>query len=169
MGKRMKKLRLLITEKCNRNCEGCCNKEWDLSSLPICTSFDGYDEIKLTGGEPLLKPSILIDVIAKIRHDNPLAKIFLYTANTYDDTLLAFIDLVDGMTYTIHEQKDVQYFLDFNDCLINSDKYKSLRLNIFKGVELPEDVNLSYWKVSMNRVWTKNCPLPNGEVFMRLQ
>ena len=40
-----KKLRLLVTENCNRNCEGCCNKDWDLSSLEVCTSYKGYDEV----------------------------------------------------------------------------------------------------------------------------
>ena len=30
-------LRLLLWEECNRTCQGCCNKDWDLSSL------DAYD------------------------------------------------------------------------------------------------------------------------------
>ena len=40
-----KKLRLLLFTNCNRGCEGCCNLDWDLASLPIVDDFSQYDEI----------------------------------------------------------------------------------------------------------------------------
>ena len=70
----MKKLRLLITEKCNRKCEGCCNLDWDLQNLPVCTSFKGYDEILLTGGEPQLEPVLILSTVEKIKQQNKTAK-----------------------------------------------------------------------------------------------
>lgn len=74
-----KKLRLLLFEKCNRNCKGCCNKQWDLSKLPIENDFTGYKLIILTGGEPLLEPDLVKNVIRMIRNKTD-AKIILYTA-----------------------------------------------------------------------------------------
>jgi molybdenum cofactor biosynthesis enzyme MoaA len=52
----VKKLRLLVTERCARSCSGCCNHDWDLAALPTCESYAGYDEVLLTGGEPMLYP-----------------------------------------------------------------------------------------------------------------
>lgn len=41
----MSKLRLLLWEECNRTCAGCCNKDWNLSELPVCFDYSGYDLI----------------------------------------------------------------------------------------------------------------------------
>ena len=62
-----KKLRLLLFETCNRSCEGCCNKDWDLTSLSVCTDYTPYREILLTGGEPLLQPELVVQAIREIR------------------------------------------------------------------------------------------------------
>ena len=69
----MRKLRLLFTKDCNRNCPGCCNKDWDLDSLPVCTDFTPYDLVMITGGEPMLYPERLLHLIRRIREENPKA------------------------------------------------------------------------------------------------
>ena len=108
------KLRLLVTRKCNRSCEGCCNKYWDLSALPVATNYVGYDEILLTGGEPMLDPLKLLGIIGKIKEENKTAKIYLYTAKV-DDLESSFYVLsnIDGICVTLHEQKDVSLFYKF--------------------------------------------------------
>lgn len=63
----MKKLRLLLFKECHRGCEGCCNKDWDLKSLLKADNFLPYDEILLTGGEPMLDPLLVIDAAERIR------------------------------------------------------------------------------------------------------
>lgn len=35
------KLRLLLFEECDRDCPGCCNRDWDLRSFPVCRDFIG--------------------------------------------------------------------------------------------------------------------------------
>ena len=47
----MTKLRLLVTEKCDRNCGGCCNKSFDLKNLPIFNIGDSHNfkSIMITG------------------------------------------------------------------------------------------------------------------------
>lgn len=185
----MKKLRLLITDKCNRSCPGCCNKEWDLNKLPVCTSFKGYDEIMLTGGEPGIKVKLLLDTIKLVRKENNKAKIYLYTA--FHKVLLHFdiISRLDGITFTLHEKKDADLFevIELSQKRLNRSAYetkivehqgitgvitmystskKSLRLNIFKGVRVPKLYN--NWEVKKGIEWIKNCPLPKDEIFMRL-
>jgi len=82
-GRIAKKLRVSVTDRCNMTCGYCMpknNKKW-FDSTEVLT-FDeivrlssilaslGVEKIRLTGGEPLLRPSIenLIESIAKIHH-----------------------------------------------------------------------------------------------------
>lgn len=168
------KLRLLLFERCNRNCDGCCNKDWDLKSLPIENDFSQYDEIILTGGEPMLDPLLIIKTSKCISKQSPFIDIFLYTAKTDNwQAILSVLHYVDGLTVTLHEQKDIKPFLFLNNILLASNEMsvttiweKSFRVNIFKNIVL--DTNLRLWEVKDNIEWIKNCPLPTGEVFKRL-
>ena len=63
----MNKLRLVMFEECNRSCEGCCNNDWDLNQLDVVADYYGYDLVMLTGGEPMLKPQLIVDTVEKIR------------------------------------------------------------------------------------------------------
>lgn len=174
----MKKLRLLFTQDCNRNCKGCCNKEWNLNNLPSVDSFD-YNEILITGGEPLLYPERLIGYIKAIRAIST-AKIYVYTAMTVvEKTFKPFYDIlkyVDGITLTLHNQKDsnnfnhVLYSMQFDEWTQSHIQDKSLRLNVFKGVTVSTifDNALSMWKIKYDMEWIKNCPLPKDEEFKRI-
>jgi hypothetical protein len=170
----MKKLRLLITDKCNRKCPGCCNNDWDLNKPPKCKSFKGYDEIILTGGEPLLLDYMMLKVIYWniMETANKKVKIYLYTAYTKNITKFCNIlfELLDGITLTLHEQKDVPGFIKLDKRLrkvTNLFDARSMRLKVFKGVDLT-DIDLSGWKVQKDMVWVKDCPLPKDEIFMRI-
>jgi hypothetical protein len=163
----MKKLRLLLTEKCNRKCRGCCNKDYDLKALPTCNIFSEYEEILLTGGEPMLYPSLICLTINRIRRQTK-APIYLYTASLIEPhILMSFLDVIDGITLTLHTPKDVEPFRLFNKMILAGALNKSLRLNVFRGISL-RDINLSKWKVKKDMVWIKNCPIPKDEVFMRV-
>jgi hypothetical protein len=164
----MKTLRLLVTKNCDKNCEGCCNKDWDVDSLPIVEHFN-YDEILITGGEPLSDKNIekTMNIINGINTLFPKEgrKIYVYTSNSFYSEILYWCD---GITLSIHTQKDLDNFL-LRKIWLEKHNNKSLRLNIFKGINLPKKVDLSNWKVKGNIEWIKNCPLPENEVFMRLQ
>lgn len=163
----MVKLRLLLLAECNRACKGCCNKNWDLSALPVCTSFSGYEQVILTGGEPLLEPDLVREAVAEIRRQTR-APIYLYTAWRNDPWLLHnILTLVDGVTLTLHTRKDVEPFKAFNKILrVMGCSGKSLRLNVFHGVSLGDE-DVSAWEVKRDIRWIKDCPLPTDEVFMR--
>lgn len=170
----MKKLRLLITKDCPKNCEECCNKEWDLDSLPIVEHYN-YDEIILTGGEPFFREAhnktwALVQYLKYII-PNSDRKLYVYTTDAW--AVYDYLEEFDGMTLTLHEQKDVNNFIAANDAInqllekMPSAK-RSLRLHIFKGIVLPKDIDLSNWKVKDNIEWIKNCPLLIDEEFKRL-
>ncbi len=166
----MKKLRLLLFEDCERNCAGCCNKDWDLSKLPRIEKHEyaQYDIVSITGGEPMLDPNKVIETAIDIGM-NSNALIYLYTAKALPVGMLTVtLAYIDGVCFTIHEQHDVSQFLVLNDKLdyLRLDE-KSMRLNIFKGIDIGKN-DISKWKVKRDIEWIKNCPLPQDEVFMRL-
>ena len=162
------KLRLLLFEECDRSCAGCCNRQWALESLPGCAEWDGYEEIILTGGEPMLRPDYVKGVIDAIRVqvDTP---IYMYTAKTSNPlAVLEILEMIQGITVTLHEQTDVGNFCWLLACIKRADvRDKSLRLNVFSGVNV-NGFDLSGWKVKDNIEWIPDCPLPKDEQFMRL-
>lgn len=165
----MKKLRLLVTESCNRSCAGCCNKQWDLKKLPIAKDFDGYDMIMVTGGEPL-QPSKLAGTLDLLkRMSNLPAAVYVYTACA--ENVIPVLGWTDGVTLTLHEQADVAEFLKLNSFLLGRLAYRglSLRLNVFNEVALPAGLDLSLWKVKLGIRWIEDCPLPADEEFARLE
>ncbi len=62
-----KKLRLLVTTRCPNKCPMCCNNLWDFDKLPIVDRWN-YEEIMITGGEPLLFGDELPILISSIRY-----------------------------------------------------------------------------------------------------
>lgn len=164
----MKALRLILFKQCHKHCEGCCNGDWDLDNLPVVESFSGYDEILLTGGEPMLDHNLVMRVIKQIRQENENAKVFMYTAMPQHPNIFDVLKELDGITITIHEQSDVKDYYHFNSLVPLSFRDKSLRVNIFKGIKV-STVLVRDMNVKRDIEWIKNCPLPVNEVLMRLK
>lgn len=170
----MRKARLIVTNKCPKNCVGCCNKDWKGEPAKKMENFD-FDKILITGGEPMLFPQKLIDLCIDIR-SNSKAKLILYTAKTNQLMMLMIImHYVDGLTVTIHEDSDIQSFINFNNSLRvylrEHNMTKKLRLNVFSGdfsSTALENEDLSIWNVDMNRQWIKDAPLPENEELFEL-
>lgn len=187
--KRNRKLRLLVTAKCPNNCPKCCNRRFDVESIPVVDRWD-YDEISLTGGEPLMFPQPLAESLAQgIRvvcdaRGFAAPKIFLYTA-LFDVTRLNYAvqHVFDGLTLTPHKAEDVGNFLILNRLLTKihmADPHRpgcSLRLNLFPDMRsvlegfMRDDPgwvgDLSLWDVR-SKEWLDECPVPDGEDFRRL-
>lgn len=157
------KLRLFLWPECGKSCDGCCNNDWDIDNLPMADHYN-YSEILLTGGEPLLFPGTLVRIINKLRTTTHAA-LYVYTALPGWE-LLHVLRLVDGITVTLHDQTDVPVFKKFSSLIVDSDRKKSLRLNVFEGVDI-DTSGLPFWKVRKDIKWIRNCPLPDGEVFLK--
>jgi len=178
----MKKLRLLITTKCHKNCDGCCNKDWDLSGLPVCNDYSQYGVIMFTGGEPMLNIARTLKIALEIKEANPTAYLYVYTALMYPDwgLMSLLLRVIDGITLTIHDQRDANGFVFYHNKIYQEtrlvSKVYSLRLNVFKDcnlfpIEMPVKETEVYdtWDVRDNIEWIKDCPLPDGEIFMRYE
>lgn len=181
-----KKLRLLVTAKCHNKCPMCCNNQFDTEKIPVVDRLD-YDEISITGGEPLLpdcygKTMWLTHGIKTVFRTLgiPAPRFFLYTAWVDYRTLRDISYDFDGICLTLHSKLDVIKFVAMNDLMLRhkedcywSDKDFnpdcSLRLNLFADMKalLPKDIDLSLWKVKKME-WIKDCPVPEGEDFRRI-
>ena len=163
----MRKLRLLLTLNCPRSCPGCCNNGYDTDLIPVCVSYLSWDEIILTGGEPMLNPKKVLSVIEEIRESNPTAKIYMYTA-TYDIPDLGWVlYFLDGVTITLHNQDDVEKFQRLNEYLGDWDrKNRSIRLNVFKGVDCGI-INPTNLTIKKDVEWLDECHLPVNETLMK--
>lgn len=170
-----KKLRLLVTSQCHRNCALCCNKSFDLNKLPVVEHFD-YEEIMITGGEPALvckqvqELEISIKTLAFAKGVKP-PKIYVYTAMPDRNMFIQMLSHSDGIVLTLHDEHSLPAFIELNDWLIEH-AYRivrySLRLKIFDKSILPKDVDLSLWHKEETK-WIENCPLPEGEDFRRIK
>jgi hypothetical protein len=78
------------------------------------------------------------------------------------------------MHVTIHEDweiEELKSFADFQSLLRvhQYDKHQSNRLHIFPQVSGYVTIVPSLWQRITFTGWIENCPLPNGEDFMRLE
>lgn len=160
-----RKARLLFTENCMRNCKGCCMKNWkgEKPNLILQTELvSEFDEIYITGGEPMLYPDSLLALIMSIKK-NSEAKVFLYTALPYPlDKFTKIIEHVDGVTLTLHQVKDVELFKALELAKLNL-KDKTMRLNSF----VKKSFSSGDW-ILRHKTWIKDAPLPPGEEFVKL-
>jgi len=160
----LKKLRLITTFKCERHCIGCCNNYLPVAPIILKNeNLKEYDEIYFTGGEPMLFPDKLIDLISEVENK----KKYLYTAGTSQpEKLFEVLQLLDGLTYTIHTEEDVDDFIVFNNILMKNNIKKSLWLNVFNNIEIK--ISSSNWNIRSKK-WVINCPLPIGETLGQLE
>ncbi len=164
----MEKLRLLFTEKCDRNCKLCVNKNFSINDLPVVDHLN-YSEIIITGGEPLLFLDELIGFIKGIRITYK-GKIYLNTAKppSFNDTeLIKILPFVDGITLTLHTKIDVIKFVNYLFFNPTFWEGKSMRLVLFDGLSIRPEVNLKNWNLKQI-TWLEDCPLPEGEEFKRI-
>lgn len=170
-----KKLRLLVTSKCHNDCKLCCNKDYDLNklqeiSLDEINDLIKYWEINITGGEPLLFPEKLLNLLSELSANY----VNIYTAKPSLVTFIAICDFISGFTVSIHNDNDLTNFIKFNEQLINFNNnfskkshYINLRLHVFCDVNI-KPINLFGWDVKFIE-WQKDCPIPQDENFRRLK
>lgn len=164
------KLRLVMTLACPRQCAGCCNKQWDWSQVP---TFDGdyskFDMVMFTGGEPMLIQDRIMEEVLKARKQNPDIRLVLYTAKLDDPVAIRdMMDVMDGLTVTLHDPQDVPLFRELDAYLSKNLKYileKYLRCNVFKEAGKIESSSL--WHLKTDMEWIPDCPLPVGETLMK--
>lgn len=174
------KYRVLMTPECHRSCKGCCNKDWDLSALPVLTvehlTRPGVSEILLTGGEPFLVPGQTRQLLTHAAHCQIPKRIVYTTWPGFEEYDRAIAYGATGFTITLHTKQDAINLerLLFFPLLRQHTLHRmiSVRINVFRNIELSRDIKESLpkdgmWEIREGMRWKKNCPLPEDEVFLR--
>lgn len=159
------KARIICTYSCPRSCEGCCNKDWPFEPARPIERYTDFNEILLTGGEPLMFPERLWDLILQIRKVTK-TKIYIYTAAIeMPFALNCMMKVADGICLTLHTPNDIRLFNRFQS-RFPIPKDRSMRLNIFEKIGYPK--NTTGWAVKKDIRWLKQCPLPQDEILYKL-
>lgn len=163
MSKEITTAHIMVTSLCDRDCKYCCNKQYDLNSIPYITEdeLSRMKHIYLTGGEPFTysNPNAIARKL-KLRYQN-IERVIVYS-NAYElSEYLAhggMTHFIDGVTISIKSEIDRS---SFDNCTA----YRRLmilpknRLYVFPGfedVECPDSIE------KIQRVWQEEfVPAPN--------
>ena len=169
----MKIARVLITLACPRSCPYCCNGYDHImrQARPITDLADlvDYDQVLLTGGEPMLYPDEIRRIIPILRGQRTKATtIYLYTA-LYTPELPGLLPLLDGAQFTLHlpfSPSDLRDFESFQGDIVLYPE-KSFRLAISPDIETTIPVIPNRWVRVLSKDWRseERCVLPPGEDF----
>lgn len=171
------KARVIVTLDCNKNCVGCVNKDEDFKSPKVLTRVDDllkYDEIIITGGEPLLIPEKVYEFITLLNIKKKYrGRIYLYTSYFPKEKAIAcqsIMTQIDGLTFTLHAvstDKDITELKQLSESnFLKQFKDKSFRLFIDDRLYAKYDfsnINLSNWSVIRRLQWQEHCVLPSNE------
>jgi len=165
----MKSARVIITFDCPRKCENCCNKSKSIidSAIHIKHAYElsEFDEIMITGGEPMLYPKLVSKFISET---SPGQKLLLYAA-MYAPDLTWMVDLFDGIQYSIHSpasKDDIDGFMSFQDAIIG--KHGSYRLHVDANINTSIPIIPGLWKRISATNMIVDSPLPENETLFIL-
>lgn len=155
---------IMVTSLCSRDCEYCCNKQYNLNDIPYITNeeLDQMKHVYITGGEPFAYSNPCeIASLLKIRHKN-IESVVVYT-NALE---LAYYLIYEGKIYaingvTVSIKNDADEFA-FRNTIVNYPEILRLpsnRLYVFPGYE---DVECPPQFTKIKREWQRKfTPAPN--------
>jgi len=165
-------IHLMVTDKCYRKCKYCCNKQYDINSIPYATD----DELKhakniyITGGEPFIfsSPSLIARDL-KWNYSN-IKNVIVYT-NAFELSLyLKYVDkpfeYIDGLDISIKNFKDKVYFrheLRENSAIQN---LSHNRIYVFDNLITDFDTRGTNFEY-IEREWQKNFTPADDSIFRR--
>ena len=167
----MENIHLMVTSLCDRNCPYCCNKQYDLSAIPQVTDeeLQRAKRIFITGGEPFAfaQPAEIAEYL-RVKYKN-IEQVIVYT-NVFElyCYLAKGLSLahIDGLTISLKEYKDKDYFESILTYLKNYPQCKSNRLYYFSNF-LISGLNTEGFEL-MKREWQSEfIPAADG-IFRRV-
>jgi len=165
-------LHLLVTSLCDRDCEYCCNKQYNLNDIPYVTEeeLDSVEHVYITGGEPFqfTRPE---EIARKLKREHTnINRVVVYTnAMELVGVLMLYghnvLSHLDGLNISIKTPIDKKAFEDYisRNPAVLSLPYN--RLYVFPGFE---DTKCPESFAKIRREWQKEfVPAPNC-IFRRI-
>lgn len=177
-----KTARVLVTTKCNRKCPGCANENFVPSEscnlMYSITELRKYQDLIITGGEPMLRADAVINFIDSARKQLQSGeRVYMYSStidvNNFDHLLV--LGMLDGITFTVHYEANLKDILMVKAL---SNQVKAVKrimgddwtARLLLDSRLPEKYELSnwgleHWDMVKWLEWKEDgdCPLPEHE------
>lgn len=170
-----KTARVIVTLNCNRKCPGCCNINLpEHRKVSTDEELMGYQEIVITGGEPMMIPGKVLEFINRMWEKGYRGKMYLYTSFWNGKGISKeILKELDGLTFTFHAEctdEDIIALKNLSNSGILQNKDFSSRLIIDKRVYERYDlsnINFSRWDVIRRLEWKEKCnPAENEELLI---
>ena len=166
-----KHARIIITFACPRKCAGCANSYKSLIDqavkIPIdkLDYFKDYEDVSLTGGEPMLDPNTTIKIARLVHRAAPSAKIYLYTArHKSKNDLERVLSHVDGAQFTLHKEANEEDVADFHAFQAIASRWTDKSFRLYLDPSLKDKVHLipSVW-ARITSAWYSEAELLSGK------
>ena len=178
-GSEYRKARVIVTTKCDRTCRYCCNSYPHIlqqaRKIQNISDIKGYDEIIITGGEPLLDANRTLDLIMEAREYNTGASFYLYTA-VFTTGVWRILPWIEGLHYTIHSDASAHDIGQFENMqrTVGRNKHthtKSHFLTIANDVSLVVPVIPDVWTQVRTKPFKSEseCHVPKSETLFLLK
>ena len=167
-----KTARVIVTLACNRKCPGCCNETiGKVASIGDISVLSDYEEVVITGGEPMLNPDSLLRFIKALKKQNKRQRVYLYTACLSMDDYGKILNQLDGITVTLDAEAtddDIRNLKYMSHNLYGEDL--DMRLFIDRRVYEKYDLSnicLKTWDVVRKLEWKEKCdPADNEDLLL---
>ena len=179
------KIHLMVTTLCDRDCKYCCNKQYDLDTIPTVTTEElaACHTVYITGGEPFLFSNpVEIAIFLKSRYPN-IKTIRVYTNASavedyiewYDNKYINKFESIDGLSVSIKDKDD---WYAFPNIMSDADvrRMESNYLYLFNGFECPTPKDsllmaMHHDKMNFNvikREWQEDFVPESTSIFRRI-
>lgn len=166
-----KTARVIVTFGCNRKCPGCCNSQLpEHRTIHSDEELMKYQEIVITGGEPMLIPGKVLEFINRMWDKGYRGKMYLYTSLWNGKGISKeILKELDGLTFTLHAEctdADIIALKNLSNSGILQNKDFGSRLIIDKRVYDRYDlsnINFSRWDIIRKLEWKEKCSPASNE------
>ena len=168
-----KNVHLMVTNICLRDCKYCCNKQYDLNSIPYVTDEElkQAENIFITGGEPFAfaQPENIARLLKNKYHN--IKNIFVYTnAKELWEYVVdgGSFDHIDGLTVSVKNKNDM-YAVNEAEVLTTvknmAPQLKSNWLYVFPGLGIDESKLGNF--IYKTREWQKEFTAASDSIFRK--
>jgi organic radical activating enzyme len=148
-------LRLIVTQICNRACHYCANTKYDSFDTVEIDDLDDYGQLVLTGGEPMIIPHIVMEIVKRYHHEH---EIFMYTQIPAPAYHVIF-NFLSGVTVTLHDKLNLRTLAYYEDFIQQYTGNCNWRLYLMPEMHDTE-YNPDLWDVVRKIEILDECPCP---------
>jgi hypothetical protein len=170
-------IHIMVTNLCARNCPHCCNKQYDLNSIPYVTDEELKEAhtILITGGEPFLfsEPN---EIARYYKENYPNIKnVYVYGnalefhryCRIHSKDKTGLLSYIDGVSISIKNSTDLLMFESLVQKYSNYLKGKSNFLyNFLDGEPYVSEEDPSLFKI-IKRSWQEEFEPSNDSIFRK--